>query len=526
MAITKFVSPIHPAQKGDRYGGLRRLLNYITNPNKTKAGSLVGYNHVNLFHPAEDMIQTMEGFGKVSDNPHCRLAYHFTIAFKKGDGTTQAQAYKVLEEFCRTYLQGYELVFSVHDDKEHMHGHIAFNATSFATGMKYRYEDGDWAKIIQPEVDRICRKYGCHTLSEDTGISIEEYEEDRLKRKRKAPSNNRHGHCSYYNEATRKKLSRTEIIRNDIDEVILLSKSFEEFLHLMRQRGYTIKQGNVKHMTVRQHDGTRNFRVDKLDKDGYYSEKMIQKRIADKNKPLPSMPVNEEYRFIVPKTYRVLRLPRRKLNKYEKQYYAKMYRLGMKKKNYWVTYSEIKQSMIRIENLNSKLRLIADSNGDLNTLLANREQQKDICERFQMELEEISQKQKTFHLIFRAAAAMQKLEPYHTAWERGDVSCSCQNKEYLKWDTYLKEYGYTIQEAILAKKNLTATRKNAKIKIRQNEQRLNMFDEIISELQKNLPEDIQVQEICEEIQEQERKEQHRTEIEQKNNVRTKKGGRT
>lgn len=532
MAIIKFIDPVHPSKKGDRYGGLKRLISYITKPEKTQTGRRTGYRNVSMMHPDGDMIRTMEHFGKVSDNPHCRLAYHFVVSFKKGDGTTGEQCYEVLDELCRKLIPGYEAVIGVHDDKEHMHGHIAFNATSFETGRKYRYEDGDWEKTIQPMLDEICKKHGCHTLSEDTGIAMEEYARDRKRKGRRKASSDRqrHGHCNYYNEATDKRLPRSAIIRNDIDEAILLSDSFEQFIEIMKERGYTIRHGNVKHMTVRQHDGNQNRRVDTLDKSGYYSEEMIKKRIADHRKPIPQMPVNEEYRFVVPKPYRVIRLPRRELNKYEKQYYAKMYRMGMRKKRHWVSCHEIKKSMEEIRDMNEKLKIMYDAQSDIGRISMLQEQQEAECDACRKELEECAGKQKTYRLIFTAASAMDRLEVHHKAWETGDVTCASQNEEYLKWKAYLQEYGYTKEEAQQAKENLRETKKDIQNRLRQKESRLRLFSEIISELTRQetgkRAYEEQTQEIYNEILTQERQEKERK---QQNEQRTRKdrnkGGR-
>ena len=52
----------------------------------------------------------------------------------------------------------------MHDNTEHIHSHIIFNSVSFMDGRKYRYEKGDWIKIIQPITNRLCEKYGLSIL--------------------------------------------------------------------------------------------------------------------------------------------------------------------------------------------------------------------------------------------------------------------------------------------------------------------------------------------------------------------------
>lgn len=48
-----------------------------------------------------------------------------------------------------------------------MHGHIVFNSVNRMSGYKYRYENGDWEKYIQPITNKICEKYGLPPLEFD-----------------------------------------------------------------------------------------------------------------------------------------------------------------------------------------------------------------------------------------------------------------------------------------------------------------------------------------------------------------------
>lgn len=85
--------------------------------------------------------------------------------------------------FVRKYLTDeYEAVYSVHNDTEHIHGHIIFNSVNRKTGKKYEYKKGDWEKTIQPLVNEICSSYGLSTL--DIQAARKKTEEKRQKRKR------------------------------------------------------------------------------------------------------------------------------------------------------------------------------------------------------------------------------------------------------------------------------------------------------------------------------------------------------
>lgn len=147
-----------------RHTHLRNAIRYILSPEKTKDGLLAGGNSGT--EPMEilaSFLETKREFGKLSG----RQGYHFVISFAKGE-TDEQTAYKVVQDFCREYLgDGYDYVFAVHDDKEHVHGHIIFNSLDRMEGYKYRYQKGDWEKQIQPVTDRVCARYGLKPLEYD-----------------------------------------------------------------------------------------------------------------------------------------------------------------------------------------------------------------------------------------------------------------------------------------------------------------------------------------------------------------------
>ncbi len=59
--------------------------------------------------------------------------YHIIQSFAPNEIEHQT-AYKIAQEFVREYLRQYEVVFSTHVDKQHIHNHITFNSVSFVDG--------------------------------------------------------------------------------------------------------------------------------------------------------------------------------------------------------------------------------------------------------------------------------------------------------------------------------------------------------------------------------------------------------
>ena len=152
---------------------------------------------------------------------------------------------KVIEEFVHEYLESdYEVVYAVHTNTDHVHGHIIWNSVRFTDGYKYHYKKGDWEKDIQPRVDRICEKYNLSTLEK----SIEKTDKKEWDVLKDGPF--------VWNEQ----------IKQDIDACVLRASDYSMFLQMLEAEGYEIKQG--KYLAVKP-PGMERFRRTKTLGQGY-----------------------------------------------------------------------------------------------------------------------------------------------------------------------------------------------------------------------------------------------------------------
>lgn len=261
MGITKLM---HMKEgKGTPHAHLKNAIDYILKPEKTKDGLLIGGNCGS--EPEEVLqafLETKKEFGKMDG----RQGYHFVISFAKGE-TDEKTAYEVIQDFCREYLgDSYDYVFAVHDDKEHLHGHIVFNSIDRVEGYKYRYQKGDWEKTIQPVTDRVCEAHGLAplTYSEDrVGISYAEW---------------------------KAKINEKDIAKADMDYAIAKSTSMEEFYRTLERMGYRIIRKGTRRSGEEYFSfqfpgakgaGKRNRRNTSLGKP--YGVEAIRSRIASRN---------------------------------------------------------------------------------------------------------------------------------------------------------------------------------------------------------------------------------------------------
>ncbi len=236
MAITKILY-LNEAQSGNPAGHLKNALEYIQNPEKTDERVLVGSINCLPEMAFEQMMDTKVTYGKTDK----RQGFHIMISFVPGEATEE-QAFDIVGRFAKEYLgDKYEAVYAVHNDKEHMHGHIVFNSVSFETGAKYDYRKGEWKRRMQPLTNKLCTEYGLN-------IMPAEYS--------KEPKNL----CRMEWE-----LEQTfrEMIMADAEFCQSQATSFDHFVFLMKRIGYQFEHG--KYLSIKVPGGRWYHQLDKLD---------------------------------------------------------------------------------------------------------------------------------------------------------------------------------------------------------------------------------------------------------------------
>lgn len=496
MAITKMIGAVHPAS-GGKYKVLGNLIKYVLNPEKTEGGLYTG--SVNCFKESalQEMINTTRMYGKDSEDPRNRLGYHFTISWAPEENISSEEAFRIIEEFVNEYLgAGYEAVYSVHEDQEHKHGHIAFNSVSFATGYKYRYEDGDWAKVIQPITDRICKKYGFHTLEEDVGMSLYEIEEERIKSGRAKNSMYRkidstfkgesHSNKKYHKDSN-EKYSWNEHVSADVDYVISQAESYEDFERLLKEMGYLLKYGNsekfgpylkVKAMGMEIYRKT--YQLGPL-----YTLQAIKDRILIKNEPLPEYTVPNDMRMVIPIRYfrSVKKLP---LSPVMKRYYRRLYELGVIPKHEKRNYRVSKDVIAKCDLLEQQVNIILQNN-IVSEADALKVQQVHIARMQELEHEKalLCEKHAPYQKMLRAYRKAKRLKGYADEYSAGKEDFKKYADEYENQVSIYKKYGVADDEIEQYSKDYTAEFKAAKEKIKKEQLRGVAIDNIINEFRNN-----------------------------------------
>ena len=274
MAITKLLR-IKETKGRQKSSHLQKNIEYICNPVKTGNGFWIGGN---AGPGPEAIYKNMIMNKKIWNKENGTQGFHYVISFPPTLDINEAAAYRFAEDFCKELLgDRFLYCFAVHNDQQHMHVHVTFDSVSKADGLKFHSPKGDWEKRIQPITDKLCRKYNIPTLEYNKenprGKDYDTWEYDSKNRKTEATGN----------EKTRKekpqKASRitwNDIIRDDIDEVIRQSESYEEFKSiLVNEYHYEIRDN--KYLSLRPFGKEKAIRSTRLGE--YYEIENLVERI-------------------------------------------------------------------------------------------------------------------------------------------------------------------------------------------------------------------------------------------------------
>lgn len=419
MAISKILCI---GSCGSGYPGkhLRQALDYITAPEKTGNGEWVAALNCQKDDVYDQMRRTKAAFGKLDK----RQGYHLIISFVEGE-VDAGTAFEIIGKFADEYLgKDFEALYAVHDNTEHIHGHVIFNSVSFRDGKKYRYEKGDWAEKIQPIVNRLCGEYGLPTIdiSPDREKAPERYKE--------------------WNDSKNGGFIWKDMIKRDIDACILQSPSYESFLTMLSGMGYAVKnayESDGKYLSVKPAGMTRFKRCKKLGSD--YTRERIRERILTENlsqyRPEPKA---------APKIMRcrIKRYRRAKMSGIQKRYFARLYRTGLlKKRPYsqaWKYLDDIRMMKKLQEDYLFLKRYHVNSIADLSNAAETMRGRKNEASR---QRRQVCKERARFKPLFDVVDEMKELQECEDCYSRGETLFEPEHRRWQELKRMLSGEGYT-----------------------------------------------------------------------------------
>ena len=251
MAITK----IHAIQ-----ATVHKAVNYICNPDKTDENILISSFGCSPETAAFDFKFALSKTNQ--DDPN--KAFHLIQSFIPGE-VSYKEAHQIGVELADKLLEGkYSYIVSTHIDKGHVHNHIIFCAADNINHEKYH----DCKKTyyhIRHVNDELCAEHQLSVIqpSEHRGKKYKEWQSDKNSSSWKTK------------------------LRADIDEAIQTADTYEDFLDLIRAKGYEVKgetfgEKSHKYISFRPLDREHFVRGSSRSLGEEYTKERIKERIENK----------------------------------------------------------------------------------------------------------------------------------------------------------------------------------------------------------------------------------------------------
>ena len=379
MAITKILN-IKESEGRNPASHLKNALEYIQNPDKTEECVLVGGINCLPDTAFEQMEETKNIFHKTGK----RQGYHVIISFSPEEKVTVEQAMYVLEHFAKDVIgDDYEAVYAVHTDREHMHGHLIWNSVSMTTGKKYNSPKSNWKNHLQPITNKYCDELGLSIMPAEYSKNPKNISRDKWE----------------------KEMSMKEIILRDAKMCAYAAGNVEHFKYLMKRLGYVFKKDAWMEV---QAPGFRYYhKLAKLDE--MFSEDMLRHHV--------DMPWMAKPYFY---SSDIRGLHRAKLSPFQKQFYAKLYRLRIvEQKRFVVGGAKYAEDLKRFHQLQDEYLLIV--NNDIKSVV-------ELVDFISEQEERIQQIEDRQHEIYQESSSRKR-----------NIKNEAQYREYQIWHVEVQE---------------------------------------------------------------------------------------
>ena len=278
MATTR-IFPLHTGKGRSVARALHDVTDYMENPLKTDGGELISsFECAPETADAEFLLSKARYLSLTGRDQgrHDVIAYHTRQSFKPGEITPE-EANAIGYELAMRFTKGrHAFIVCTHTDRAHVHNHVVWNSTTLDCKNKWRdfFRSG---RALRRLSDTLCVEHGLSVIENP------------------APGRGKH-YGAWLGGA--KAPSYQNRLRNAIDAALeQRPATFEEFLSLMRDAGYTVN-ANRKHISFLLPGQKQATRMDTLR--GVHTEEAVRARIAGERVG-PSSRVRERLAPVAPR---------------------------------------------------------------------------------------------------------------------------------------------------------------------------------------------------------------------------------
>ena len=243
--------------------GLIDVLEYAAADYKTEQRHFVSGVNCNVEIARRQMILTKKQWDKEGGI----VAYHGYQSFAPGEISPEA-AHRIgvaLAE--KLWGDRFEVIVATHLNTKCVHNHFVINSVSFKDGHRYYDNKASYA-LMRRASDELCRENALSVITDYSG---------------------RARHYAEWKAENDGQPTWRSAIREDVDQAVMVSMSFQAFIRSLKEKGYEVVTGG-KYMKVRPPGKERFVRFRSLG-DNYTEEAMRQRilrqRMPERPKPEP-----------------------------------------------------------------------------------------------------------------------------------------------------------------------------------------------------------------------------------------------
>lgn len=252
--LSRVIDYVSDEKKVDEqtFKDLHNELEYISDDYKTEEKKYVTGINCSTNNACEEMKEIKKLFQKEDGI----IAFHAYQSFKEGEVTPE-QAHKIGIQLAEEmWGDRFQVVVATHLNTNHIHNHFVINSVSFVDGKKYYDNRMSYAELRRLN-DQICMEHNLSYLEE--------------KKTKKGLY-----YINYQDKAD--KIIYSKQTKSDVDMAIALANSYSEFLHILENMNYEVKERASK-LSVRNLEYKRNIRIERQFGNDYSIEN-IKKQIA------------------------------------------------------------------------------------------------------------------------------------------------------------------------------------------------------------------------------------------------------